>query len=113
VSSAREGVSMVSKLSVSKQIRGDIILKTWETNIVEIKRMAKEVKEACEEAFNSLDKESLGLRKDSISELLGQVDIAKHKLKIKTIMEEAWDEILQLKQIDITQINRWLVKPSL
>jgi hypothetical protein len=28
-------------------------------------------------------------------------------------MEEAQAEILQLKQIDITQINRWLVKPSL
>jgi hypothetical protein len=59
--------------------------------------MAKEVKEACEESFHSLDKESLGLRKDSISEVLGQVDIAKHQLNIKTNMEDAQDEILQLK----------------
>jgi hypothetical protein len=63
VSSAREGVSMVSRLSVSEQIRGDIILKAWEANIAESKKMAKEVKEACEEAFHSLDKESLGLEK--------------------------------------------------
>ena len=28
-------------------------------------------------------------------------------------MEEALDEILQLKQIDITQINKWIVKPSI
>jgi hypothetical protein len=28
-------------------------------------------------------------------------------------MEEAHAEILQLKQIDITQIDRWLVKPSM
>ena len=41
VSKAREGVSMVSGLSVSEKTRGDIILKTWETNIVESKRMAK------------------------------------------------------------------------
>jgi hypothetical protein len=75
--------------------------------------MAKEVKEACEEAFHSLDKDSLGLDKDSISKVLGQVDIEKHQLNIKTNMEEAQDEILQLKEIDITQINRWLVKPSL
>jgi hypothetical protein len=75
--------------------------------------MAKEVKKACEENFHSLDKESLGLEKDNISEVLGQVDIAKHQLNIKTSMEEARAEILQLKQIDITQIDRWLVKPSL
>jgi hypothetical protein len=97
VSSAREGVSMVSRLSVSEQIRGDIILKAWEANIAESKKMAKEVKEACEESFHSLDKESLGLGKDSISEVLGQVDIAKHQLNIKTNMEEAQAEILQLK----------------
>jgi len=75
--------------------------------------MAKEVKEACENDFHSLHKESLGLDKDSISEVLGQVDIAKHQLNIKTNMEEAQAEILQLKQIDITQINKWLVKPNL
>jgi hypothetical protein len=63
VSSAREGVSVVSGLSVLEQVRGDIILKTWEANIAESKRMAKEVKEACEEYFHSLNKESLGLRK--------------------------------------------------
>jgi hypothetical protein len=113
VSSAREGVSMVSRLSVSEQIKGDIILKIWETNIAESKRMAKEVKEACEESYHSLDKESLSFGKDSIYEVLGQVDIAKHQLNNKTNMEEAQVEILQLKQIDITQINIWLVKPSL
>jgi hypothetical protein len=36
VSSGREGVSMVSRLSVSEQIIGSIILKTWETNIAEM-----------------------------------------------------------------------------
>jgi soluble cytochrome b562 len=102
VSSAREGVSMVSRLSVSEQIRGDIIFKAWEANIVESKKMAKEVKRACEQAFHSLDKDSLDLEKYSISKLLGQVDIAKHQLNIKTNMEEAQAEILQLKQIDIT-----------
>jgi hypothetical protein len=93
---------MVSRLFSSEKIRGDIILKAWEANIAESKKMAKEVKEACEEAFHSLEKESLGLDKDSISEVLGQIDIAKHQLNIKSNMEEAQAEILQLKQIDIT-----------
>jgi hypothetical protein len=55
VSSTKEGVSGVSGLSVSKQVRGDIILKTWEANIDESKKMAKEVKKACEEDFHSLN----------------------------------------------------------
>jgi hypothetical protein len=113
VSSTKEEVTMVSILSLSEQTRGDIILKTWEANIVESKRLAKEVKKSCEEAFHSLDKESLGLEKDNISEVLGQVDIEKNQLNLKTNMEEARAEILQLKQIDITQINKWIVNPSL
>ena len=59
--------------------------------------MAKEVKEAYEESFQLLNKESLGLGKDDISKVLGQVDIAKHQLNIKTNMEEYHDEIFLLK----------------
>jgi len=74
--------------------------------------MAKEVKEACEEYFQLLNKETLCLEKGDSSEILGQVDIAKHLLNIKTNMEEAQAKILLLKHIDITQIDRWLVKPN-
>jgi hypothetical protein len=42
---------MASRLSISEQTRGDIILKTWESNIAEGRKMAKEVKESCEETF--------------------------------------------------------------
>jgi hypothetical protein len=76
VSSTREEVAMISRLSLSKKTRGDIILKTWEANIDESKRLDKEVKKYCEEAFHSLNKESLGLEKDNFSEVLGKVDIA-------------------------------------
>jgi hypothetical protein len=89
ISSTREEVSMVSRLSLSEQTRGDIILKTWEANIVESKILAKEVKKACEEAFHSLDKGSLGINKDNISEVLEQVDIEKNQLSFKINMEEA------------------------
>jgi DNA repair exonuclease SbcCD nuclease subunit len=113
VSSAKEGVAMASRLFVSEQTRGDIILKTWESSIAESRKMAKEVKESCEEAFHSLNKESLGLDKEDRSGVLGQIDITKHQHDIKTNMEEAQAEISQIKQVDIIQINRWLVKPSL
>ena len=75
--------------------------------------MAKEIKEAFEEFFHSLKKESLGLKKYDHYELLGQFYVEKHQLYIKTSLEEAHAEILQLKQVDITQIDRWLVKPNL
>jgi hypothetical protein len=80
---------MASILSPLEQTRGDIILKTWETNIAKSKIMAKEVKKDCEDTFRSLDKESLGLGKYNIFELLGQVDIAKHQLNIK----QAWKRL--------------------
>jgi hypothetical protein len=113
VSSAREEISVTPRLTVAEQVRGDIILKTWEANIAESKRTTKEIKEDCEEVFHFLNKESLGLGKDDCSEILGQINIVKHQLDIKESLEEAQAEISQLKQVDIAQIDRWLVKPNL
>jgi hypothetical protein len=56
VSSAREGVPIATRLTIAEKIRGDIILKAWEANIAESKRMAKEIKEDCEEVFDLLNK---------------------------------------------------------
>jgi hypothetical protein len=47
----KDEVAKVSRLSLSEQTRGDIILKPGRLIIVESKRLAKEVKKACEEAF--------------------------------------------------------------
>jgi len=89
VSSAREEILIVPRLSVSEQVRGDILLNTWEANIAESKRTAKEIKETYEEVLHSLNKESLGLRKYDLSEVLGQIDLVKHQLDIKESLEEA------------------------
>jgi hypothetical protein len=59
--------------------------------------MDKEVKEFCEEAFHSLNKESLGLDKEDSYGVMGQINIKKHQLDIKTNMEKAQFEILQIK----------------
>ena len=80
-------------MTVVDKIRGDIILKTWEANIAESKRMAKEIKEDCEEVFDFLNKESLGIGKDDYSEILGQINIVKHQLDIKESLKEAQIEI--------------------
>jgi hypothetical protein len=93
VSSAREEVPLTPRLTVAEQIRGDIILKAWEANIAESKIMAKEIKEDCEEVFDLLSKESLGIGKDGCSEILGQINIVKNKIDIKEILNEAQIEI--------------------
>jgi hypothetical protein len=113
VFSAREEVPITPRLTVAEQIRGDIILKAWEANIAESRKMAKEIKEECEEAFDLLDKKSLGIGKKDCSGLLGQINVIKHQLNIKESLNETQIEISQLKQLDIAQMDKWLVKTNL
>jgi hypothetical protein len=69
----KDDVSEVPRLSLSEQTRGDIILKAWETNLAESKRLAREVNEACLEALSSLDKGLLDVEGNTISEALGKL----------------------------------------
>jgi hypothetical protein len=75
--------------------------------------MAKKIKEDCEEAFDFLQKQSLGIGKDNCSGVLGKINVIKHQLDIKDNLNEAHIEISQLKQVDIAQMDRWLVNPNL
>jgi hypothetical protein len=111
--SAREEVPTIPKLTVEEQIRGDIILKTWETNIVESRKMAREVKKECEEVFDQLDTKTLGIGEGDCPGLLGQINVVRHQLHIKERWNEAQLEISQLKQLNIAQMDKWLIKPNL
>jgi hypothetical protein len=83
---AKEEVPWVKILSLSEQTRGDIILKTWEANIVERKTLARELKKYCKEAFYALDRESLCVRRNNIPEVLGQIDTTKNQFDFNTNM---------------------------
>jgi hypothetical protein len=113
VLSAKEEVSKTQKLSVIEQIRGDIMLKVWEANIAENNKITKEIKDDCEGIFDLLDKGSFGIGKDNCPGLLGQINIVRHQLTFKENLSEIQMEISQLKEMDVTQIDRWLVKPNL
>jgi hypothetical protein len=54
-------------LSPSEQLRGDMALKVWETNLAESKRLAREVKDAFQEALSSLDKRLIDFEGSSIA----------------------------------------------
>jgi hypothetical protein len=62
-------------LSPSKQLRGDMALKIWETNLAERKIYAREVKESFLEALSSLDKNVIDFEGINILESLGKIDI--------------------------------------
>jgi hypothetical protein len=71
------------KLSVTEQIGGDIILKACETNIVENKKIVKEIKDDCEGIFDCLDKQAFGLERNDCSGLLGHINIGKQQFYYK------------------------------
>jgi hypothetical protein len=88
-------------------------LKFWETNLVERKRLAREIKKSYEEVLSSINKGILDVEGDSIPKALGHIDIAKNQQNSKTRKEEAQTTIQQMNQIDLIQINKWIVDPSL
>ena len=111
--SAKEEIGKTQKLSVSEQIKGDIILKVWEASLAENKIITKEVNEDCQAIFDLLDKASLNIGRDNCPRLLGQINIERHQLNFKENLDEIQIEISQIKVIDVTQINRWMVRPNL
>ena len=88
-------------------------MKAWEINLIESKRLAKEVNEACLEEISSLDKGLLDVEGNTISEALGKIDIAKNQYNSRTNKEKSMTTIQQMNQIDLIQINKWIVNPSL
>jgi hypothetical protein len=111
--STGEEVSETMKVSATEQIRGDIMLKLWETNITESKRIAKEIRDDCEEVFDLLDKGSLNIGKGQCTGLLGQINIVRHQLNFRENLSEIQMEISQLRKIDVTLVDRLLVEPNL
>jgi hypothetical protein len=111
--STGEEVPKTTKVSATEKIRGDIMLKLWETNITESKRIAKEIRDDCEEVFDILDKGSLNIGKGNCTGLLGQINIVRHQLNFRENLSEIQMEISQLRKIDVTLMDRLLVEPNL
>jgi hypothetical protein len=61
--STGEEVPKTTKVSSIEKIRGNIMLKLWETKITESRRIAKETRDDREKVFDLLDKGSLNIGK--------------------------------------------------
>jgi chromosome segregation ATPase len=112
-SSLKEEIGKNQKLSISEQVKGDIMIKVWESKLAEYKRITKEVNEDCQGIFDLVEKDSLNIGTDGCSRLLGEVNIAKHQLRFREELEEKKAEISNIKLINITEINKWMVNSSL
>ena len=101
-----------SEFSISKQTRGNILLKEWECSISEGKLQAKKVRKSCEEAFGSIDGNLLGTDSESNAETLIQMNIVKLSLDINEKEERDSVKVSQVTLADIVQIDKWIIKPS-
>jgi hypothetical protein len=88
-------------------------LTAWEHDISENKKRAKEVRAYCEEIFGSINFFLLELDREDSTGMLGKINIAKHLLDIKESMERDQAELSQVSQVDIAQIDKWLIKQNL
>jgi hypothetical protein len=112
-SSLKDEIGKNHKLSVSEQVKGDIMIKVWESKLAEYKRITKEVNEDCQGIFNLFEKDSLNIGEDGCSRLLGEINIARHQLKSREELEERKAEISNIKLVNITEINKWMVNSNL
>ena len=60
-----------------------------------------------------LEKASLNIGRNNCPGLLGEINIVKHQLRFKEDLEEIQVEIPQIKVINVTQIDKWIVMPNL
>jgi hypothetical protein len=61
--STKEEVGRIRKSSISEQVKGDIILKVWEVDLVEYKRITRDVNDDCQGIFYLLERTSLNIGK--------------------------------------------------
>jgi hypothetical protein len=71
------------------------------------------VMNSCEETFALINKSLLDLDKEGSDGMLGKINIAKHLLDTKENVEKEKAEISQISQVDMVQVDKWLVQPSL
>jgi hypothetical protein len=100
------------KLSISEQLKGDVMLKVWETKLKEYKGMTEEVINDCQRIFGSINKDSIQDETNGLPESLGETNINDHQLKIREEFEEKKMEISNVKAVNISEIEKWMIGPS-
>jgi hypothetical protein len=107
-------ISLVSPpFSQYEQVKGEMALKVWETNLEESKKLAREEKETCLNTLSFVETKLVEFEGNDISEALGQIEIEMNKENSRKNKENIQSVIQQMNQIIFLNINEWLVKPNL
>jgi hypothetical protein len=107
-----EEIRQSQKLSISEQLKGDVMLKVWETKLQGYKGITEEVINHCQRIFSSIEKDSLQDKTNGLPESLGEINIHSHQLKIREELEEKKMEIANVKAVSISEIEKWMIGPS-
>jgi hypothetical protein len=94
-------------------MKGEMVLNVWETNLEEIKKLDREVKEACLNALTAIESELVEFKDDVISDTLGKIKIEKNKDNSMKNKESIHNTIQQVNHIDLQKIDKLLVKTKL
>jgi hypothetical protein len=101
------------RFTISEQTRGNILLNEWEHNIAEGKQQAKKITNSLEEAFSSIDSDLLGIDNKGNAETLVQMNVENISLDLKEKEERDSTDISQMTMVDIVQVDKYMIKPSM
>jgi hypothetical protein len=107
-----EEIRQSQKLSISEQLKGDVMLKVWETKLQGYRVITEEVINHCQRIFSSIEKGSLQDETNGLPESLEKINIHSHQLKIREELEEKKMEIANVKAVSISEIEKWMIGPS-
>jgi hypothetical protein len=107
-----EEIEKSQKLSILEQLKGDEMIKVWETNLEGYKRIAKNVNKDCQKIFDFIEKESTHIGIDGLSDSLGGIDIKKYQLEAKEELEEKKAEISNVKIVNMAEIEKLMIASS-
>ena len=71
----KSNIPSLAPFSQYEQVKGEMGLKVWETNLEERKKLARDAKEACLETLSSVNKKLIEFEGNNISETLGHIEI--------------------------------------
>jgi len=108
----KEEIGKPQRLSMSEQLKGDAMIKVWETNLEGYKRITKNVKEDCQRIFDSIEKESTHIGAGGLSDSLGEIDINRYQMKEKEELEEKKAEISNIKVVNMGKIEKLMIASS-
>ena len=87
-------------------------MKDWEHNITLGKEQTQKVTNSLEETFNSIDGELLGIDSGGNAEALMQMNVEQIPLDLKEKEERDSVDISQMTVVDIVQVDKCMIKPS-